>query len=80
MIHPTAQIGQDVTIKEGVIIGDKVIIEDNVYIDYGCIIRENVHIKKGSFIGARCILGEYLMDFYKDRTNKLHPLIIGENS
>ncbi len=80
MIHPTAQIGQDVTIKEGVIIGDKVIIEDNVYIDYGCIIRENVHIKKGSFIGARCILGEYLMDFYKNKDNKIHPLVIGENA
>lgn len=80
MIHPTAQIGQDVTIKEGVIIGDKVIIEDNVYIDYGCVIRDNVHIKKGSFIGARSILGEYLIDFYKDRANENHPLIIGKNA
>ena len=80
MIHTTAKIGQNVTIKEGTIIGENVIIEDNVYLDYGCIIRDNVHIKKGSFIGARCILGEYLMDFYKDKINKEHPLVIGENA
>lgn len=80
MIHPSAKIGQNVTIKEGTIVGKNVTIEDNVFIDYGCIIRDNVHIKKGSFIGARCILGEYLMDFYKDRTNKVHPLVIGENA
>lgn len=73
-------IGENVVIKEGVIIGDNVVIEDNVYLDYGCIIRDNVHIKKGSFIGARSILGEYLGDFYKDFTNKVHPLEIGENS
>lgn len=75
-----AQIGQNVIIKEGVIIGENVIIEDSVYIDYGCIIRDNVHIKKDSFIGARCILGEYLMDFYKDKEAKIHPLVIGENA
>ncbi len=80
MIHSSVKIGQDVTIKEGVIIGENVIIEDNVYIDYGCIIRDNVHIKRGSFIGARSILGEYLMDFYKDKTNKIHPVVIGENA
>lgn len=80
MIHPTAEIGQNVTIKEGVVIGKNAVIEDDVYIDYGCIIRDNVHIKRGSFIGTRSILGEYLMDFYKDRTNKVHPLVIGENA
>lgn len=80
MSHSTAQIGSNVIIKEGVIIGENVIIEDNVYIDYGCIIRDNVHIKKDSFIGARCILGEYLMDFYKNKENKIHPLVIGENA
>lgn len=80
MISPSAKIEQNVIIKEGVIIGENVIIENDVYIDYGCIIRDNVHIKKGSFIGARSILGEYLMDFYKDKTNKVHPLVIGENA
>lgn len=80
MIHSSSKIGKNVTIKEGVIVGENVTIEDNVYLDYGCIIRDNVHIKNGSFIGARSILGEYLMDFYKDKTNKVHPLIIGENA
>lgn len=73
-------ISENVTIKDNVIIGNNVIIEDNCFIDYGVIIRDNVHIKKGSFIGPRCILGEYLMDFYSDRINKVHLLIIGENA
>ncbi|MVX65096.1 N-acetyltransferase [Clostridium chromiireducens] len=73
-------ISNTTTVKENVIIGKNVIIEDNCYIDYGVIIRDNVHIKKGSFIGARCILGEYLMDFYSNKMNKVHPLIIGENA
>lgn len=74
------KIAETVQIKENVIIGDNVIIEEDCFIDYGVIIRDNVHIKKGSFIGAKCILGEYLMDFYSDRINKVHPLIIGENA
>ncbi|WP_298843156.1 acyltransferase [Clostridium sp.] len=75
-----SKISNSAIIKDNVIIGDNVIVEDNCYIDYGAILRDNVHIKKGSYIGVRCILGEYLMDFYSDRTNKVHPLIIGENA
>lgn len=80
IISKDASVGKNVIIKEGVIIGKNVIIEDDVYIDYGCIIRDNVQIKKGSFVGCRSILGEYIMDFYKDRKNKEHKLVIGENS
>ncbi|MGG3799029.1 DapH/DapD/GlmU-related protein [Metabacillus fastidiosus] len=82
MIHPTAKIGQNVTIKEGTVIGGNVTIEDNVYIDYGCIIRDNVHVKKDSFIGARSVLGEYLIDFYRDKNNNKckYSLVIGEQS
>lgn len=72
--------GNNVVIKEGVLIGENVVLEDDVYIDYGAIIRDNVTIKKGTFVGARCILGEYLYDFFEDRKNKKHPLVIGENS
>jgi acetyltransferase-like isoleucine patch superfamily enzyme len=75
-----SKISDTATVKENVIVGNNVIIEDNCFIDSGVIIRDNVHIKKGSFIGSRCILGEYLMDFYRDRINKTHPLIIGENA
>ncbi|WP_297423394.1 acyltransferase [Clostridium sp.] len=80
MICSSAKIGKNVTINEGTIIGENVIIEDNVYLDYDCIIRDNVHIKENSFIGARSILGEYLMDFYMDKSNKVYPLIIGKNA
>ena len=74
------QISKSAIIREGVKIGKNVIIEDNVFIDYDTIIRDNVHIKAGTTVGARCILGEYLMDFYADRENKVHPLVIGANS
>ena len=73
-------ISRSAIIKEGVIIGENVTIEDDVYIDCGAIIRDNVHIKKGTFIGARCIIGEYLIDFFDEYKNNSHPLVIGENS
>lgn len=73
-------IATSAVICDGVRIGNNVVIEDNVYIDYDVIIRDNVHIKAGTYVGARCILGEYLMDFYADRSNKTHPLTIGKNS
>lgn len=72
--------GNNVIIKDNVMIGHNVILEDDVYLDYGVIIRDNVHIKKGTTVGASCILGEYLADFYKDRQNNNHKLVIGENS
>lgn len=62
------------------IIGDNVIIEDDVFVDSHCIIRDNVTIKRGTRIGAGCILGEYLADFYDELKNNMHPLVIGENS
>ncbi|NLZ48826.1 MAG: N-acetyltransferase [Clostridiales bacterium] len=74
------QKGNNVTIKEGTIIGDNVVLEDDVYIDYNCIIRDNVTIKKGTTVGAGCILGEYQMDFFDNRQPGNHPLVIGENS
>lgn len=80
MSNQDYKLGKNVTLKENVIIGQNVIIEDNVYIDYGTIIKDNVHIKKDSFVGARCILGEFLCDFFKDKKNKEHKLVIGKNS
>lgn len=62
------------------VIGENVVIEDGVFIDHHCIIRDNVTIKRDSRIGAGCILGEYLSDFYEDLVNKTHPLVIGEHS
>ncbi|MDE6141588.1 MAG: N-acetyltransferase, partial [Bacilli bacterium] len=71
---------KDIVIKNGVQIEQNVEIEDHVYIDYNTIIRSNVRIKEGTYIGANCILGEYLADFYKDRNAADHKLCIGENS
>lgn len=73
-------ISENARINDGVIIGNNVIIEDGVYVDYGTIIRDNVIIKKNTYIGARCILGEYLVDFFDQHENGNHPLVIGENS
>ena len=74
------KIASSAKIMNDVILGDNVVIEDDVYIDHQCIVRDNVHLKKGCTIGAGCILGEYLVDFYDDRINKVHPLIIGEHA
>lgn len=79
-ISKTAQIASDAIISEGAFIGENVVIESGSFIDIGCIIRDNVHIGKNSRIGARCILGEYLYDFYGDLENKYHPLVIGDNA
>lgn len=74
------QISNKAIIMSDVIIGDDVIIEDGVFIDYHCIIRDHVHIEHDSRIGAGCILGEYLADFYDDLVNKPHTLSIGEHA
>lgn len=74
------QIGQNVIIKDGVQIGSNVVIEDNVFIDYNVIIRDNVHIGKGSYVGANCILGEYLADFFKEKKQEKHLLEIGQEA
>lgn len=80
IIGKNVQVGENVTIKPGCILEDNIIIGDNVYIDFGTIVHSNVTIGKNTTIGARCILGEYLVDFYEDNSNKCHPLYIGRNS
>ena len=74
------QISDKATLMPGVILGDDVIIEEDVYIDYYCIIRDHVRIGRGSYIGARCILGEYLADFVNRRERNPHPLTIGKGA
>lgn len=73
-------LGKNVTIKAGCILEDNIVLGDNVYVDFGTIIHSNVTIDEGTTIGARCILGEYMADFYTDRENKFHPLHIGKES
>lgn len=74
------QIHASAKIAEGVVIGENVVIDENVFIDSGCIIRNHVHIGANSRIGAMCILGEYLQDFYQDLEPGIHPLQIGKNA
>lgn len=79
-------IGENVTIGENVVIQNNCIIEegvtigDNVYIDNNAIIRRDVSIGRGSYIGANAILGEYQMDFFRNRIYQPHKLSIGENA
>lgn len=75
------KVGKNVQIKEPVIFGNNVTIEDNVYIDYNVILKDNVHIKKNTFIGANCILGEFLADaIHNIDKDCVHPLEIGSDS
>ena len=73
-------IADSAEIMTDVIIGNNVTIGDNVFIDHRCSIHDNVSIGAGSVIGENCVLGEHLMDYYSNRKDKYHPLVIGENA
>ena len=73
-------IGEESVIMPGCIIGSNVIIGEGTYLDYGVIVRDNVIIKGHGKIGARCILGEYLVDFFQEREYGIHSLVIGVNA
>lgn len=73
-------IGNNSIIKSGCIIGDNVVIGEKVYLDHGVIVRNNVKIKACGRIGARCILGEYLVEFFQEKEYGVHSLTIGENA
>lgn len=80
IVGAKASIGENVTIGHNCIIEDDVCIGDNTYIDSNSIIRSGVTIDQGSFVGSNCIIGEYWMDFCKDRQFHDHPLKIGANA
>lgn len=73
----SAIIGNNVHIGHNCIIEDRVFIGDGTFIDSNTVIRQGVSIGRGGFIGSNCIIGEYLMDFCKDRQYHSHPLSIG---
>ena len=70
-------IGNNSYIGHNSIIEDNVVIGDNVFIAENCIVRSATSLMDNCTIGANCILGEWLMDFYTDRTKKSHELKIG---
>lgn len=67
LLGENISIGSGTVICNGCKIGNNVHIGNNVYLDHDVIIRDNVTVLDDSTIGARCILGEYLADFYTDR-------------
>ena len=74
------QIGENVTIKPGVILEDDVYIGDGCYLDYNCIIRSGTALGKQCYVGAGCILGELNKEFFEDFTPQLIPLTIGDHA
>lgn len=80
IIGENVTFGEHIEIGHNVIIEDNVIIGDNVFIDNNTIIRRGVNLGKNSFIGANCVIGEYWMDFCKDRQIHVHPLKIGKDA
>lgn len=80
VIGENVNFGDNVTIGHNCIIEDNVSIGENTFIDSNTIIRGGVTIGKESFIGSNSIIGEYWMDFCKDRQYYEHSLIIGEKA
>ncbi|SDG47194.1 N-acetyltransferase [Dyella sp. 333MFSha] len=68
-IHPTAVIGDNVRLGDGVTVGAHTIVYDNVVIGAGTV------------IGAHCILGEPNVAIYSDVESYRNPVLtIGEGS
>ena len=53
---------------------------DQCNIDSNTIIRGGVAVGNASTVGADCILGEHLMDWYQDHQYHRHPLRIGSHA
>ena len=80
ILGENVSLGNNVVIRDNCIIEDNVVLGDNVYIDSNTIIRSDVSLGADSTVGANCIIGEYQMDFYRDRSHHAHPLNIGHNA
>lgn len=80
VFSPNASIGENVVIKDGVIVEDHAVVGDGCYLDYNCIIRSGTVLGHNSYVGPSCILGEHNIDFYQDFTVRAHPLKIGERA
>lgn len=80
VIADSAVLGKDIVLGHNCIIEDNVVIGDNTYIDSNTIIRSNTTVGKNSFVGSNCVIGEYWMDFCKDRKSHEHLLTIGDNA
>lgn len=79
IIADSVKLGDNVNIGYHCIIEDNVILGDNVTVDSGTVIRKNTSVGNGGYIGANCIIGEHLMDYFKGADNQ-YSLNIGENA
>ena len=80
LIGENVTIGKNVMIQNNCIIEDNVCLGDNVFIDNNTVVRNDVILGDGACVGANCIIGEYQMDFYSDKSYHKHTLAIGENA
>lgn len=89
LIHPSANIGLNTTIKEGTVvmagasinvetvIGVGVIINTNASVDHDCIINDFVHISPGGNIAGTCIIGQ--ATWIGVGANVINNITIGKN-
>jgi UDP-3-O-[3-hydroxymyristoyl] glucosamine N-acyltransferase len=63
-VNPTAKIGQDVKIAEGVSVGANAIIDDGVEIGKDSVIGSGCHIGQNSKIGGKCRLDSNVVVYY----------------
>lgn len=80
VIGKNVRFGENVIIRNNCIIEDDVFIGSNTYIDNNTIIYSGVSLGNDSNVGANCVLGEHLMDFYENRQNHGHTLNIGDRA
>jgi UDP-3-O-[3-hydroxymyristoyl] glucosamine N-acyltransferase len=70
-VDPSARMGANVTLGEGVSIGPLTVIEDGVQVDAGTVVGSGCHIGQGSRIGANCRLDSHVVIY--------HQCLIGSN-
>ena len=70
IVHPSAVLGSDVTIKDGSVvlansvvnasslIGENVIVNARVVVDHDCVIGNNVHLAIGTMVGSNSKIGD----------------------
>lgn len=78
-VHPTAQIGKNVVIENGCVIGENSVIEHNVVLHAGTRVGKNTRIRSCSSIGGDGFGFERLEDGTPLRFPHLGGVIIGDN-
>lgn len=55
-VHPTAQIGRNVRLGDGVFVGEYAVVRDNVVIGNRSVIEANCFLGEGAAVGEDCLL------------------------